>query len=119
MLFILASILKGVFAPFLYSYGLIRCLMKGQFHTYHKDLAVSKDQYGNVLGQYFFNDCWITKDGYKFGKPDETISSVEGKNKHLGTFRKFGKFIADILNGLEKGHVENAIEYDERKNNIT
>ena len=115
IIFILASIAKWAFAPFYYLYGVIRSLTNSEFKKYHINLAYSKDQYGNVLGQYFFNDVWIKPDGYKFGKPDETISSVLGKNKRISKFRKFGESIADFLNKIDKNHVEKAIEDDERK----
>ena len=113
-LYLLSSILKWALTPFLYSYGLIRSAWKGELQKYHFRLALSKDQYGNVLGQYFFNDVWIKPNGAKFGKPDETMSSVLGKNKKMDRLRGFGKLIADTLNKLDPNHVENSIEDDER-----
>jgi len=114
-LFLIASALKWVFSPFLYIYGVIRSLTMGEFGKYHFDLAYSKDQYGNVVGQYFFNDVWIKPDGYKFGKPDETMSSALGKNKRISMFRKFGESVANFLNKIDTNHVEKSIEDDERK----
>lgn len=115
LLFLLASILKWIFAPFFYCYGIIRSLTLGEFGKWHFDLAVGKDQYGNVLGKYLFNDIWIKQDGYKFGNPDETISSALGKNKRIGKFRMFGETIANILNKLDYNHVEKSIEEDENR----
>ena len=117
ILFLIASILKWLFAPFLYCYGVVRSLYigNGEIGKWHFDLAISKDQYGNVVGKYFFNDVWIKPDGYKFGKPDETMSSALGKNKRISMFRKFGESIANFLNKIDPNHVEKSIEEDERK----
>jgi len=115
-LFLIASILKWIFAPFLYLYGVIRASIigNGELGKYHFDLAYSKDQYGNVVGKYFFNDVWIKPNGYKFGKPDETMSSVLGKNKRISMFRKFGESVANFLNWIDPNHIEKSIEEDER-----
>lgn len=67
-------------------------------------LSVSKDKYGNVLGQYLFNDVLIKPYGYKYGNGLETISSATGKNKVKGTFTEAGKFVDAILEVFEKNH---------------
>ena len=113
ILFIISSFMKNTLAPFLYTYGCIRSLMKKEFNKYHFDLAVSKDQYGNVIGKYLFNSIMIKKGGHSAGLPDETISSVIGKNKATNTLTFLGKGIAWILNLIEPNHVELAIEKDE------
>lgn len=78
--------------------------MKKQFDDYNFNLAVAKDQYGNALCKYVFNDFLITKDGYKFGNIDETISSAVGKNKKKGTLTLVGKTLDWILNKFEPNH---------------
>ena len=111
ILFLIASLLKWILSPLLYWYGIIRSLQLKEFLKWHKDLAISKDQYGNVVGKYFWNDYLIKSySKYKFGHPDETISSVEGKNKLNNTLTSLGKWLADFLNKREKNHVEKAIE---------
>ncbi len=82
-----------------------------------KDLAIGKDQYTNITIQFLFNN-WMLKNNSKhlFGNPDETISSVFGKNKRDNTLNKFGNFWAMFLNTLDKNHVEKAIEDDEKTN---
>ena len=47
---------------------------------------------------------------YEFGNPDETISSVLGRNKLKNNLTYIGKTLAKILNLIEKDHVEKAIE---------
>ena len=113
ILFLLASIIKWACAPFLYLFGLMSASSFKELGRWHFDLAVSKDQHGNVLGQYFFNHFLITLDGYKFGLPDETISSVIGKNKRKGTLTGAGRFMDGLLDFFDKNHSINAIEDDE------
>lgn len=82
-----------------------------------KDLAISKDQYSNVSFQFPLNLLMLKKNSeYLFGNPDETISSVYGKNKRAGTLTRFGNYWANWLNKREKNHVEIAIEDDETNN---
>ena len=81
-------------------------------------MAISKDQLSNVYIQFWFNKWMITKESNNlFGNPDETISSVFGKNKRAKTLTKFGLYWANWLNKREKNHVEIAIEDDENFKN--
>lgn len=105
----IASILKWILTPIAYLYGTIFSLLKGEFNEYNKDLAISKDQYGNGLCKYLFNHLLITKRGYKFGNINETISSVLGKNYRDKTLTKLGKFLSFILNTIDKDHVQKSI----------
>lgn len=104
ILYLVASILKMVLAPFAYIYGFIQASRDRRLNYYHKDLALAKDQYGNALCQYLFNALLIEKNGYKFGNIDETISSVIGKNKRDKTLSKLGKMLDWTLNLFEKNH---------------
>ena len=113
VLFIIASILKWVLTFPAYLFGLLICILSRQFSQWHFDLAVSKDQYGNVLCKYLFNLLLIKKSGYKFGKPDETISSVLGKNAKTKTLTLIGRIIGWTLNKLDPNHLNKAIETDE------
>ena len=110
ILSIVASILKGVLQPFMWSYGQIRSITKGEWNNYNMQLAKSKDKYGNVLGQYIFNDLLIKSDGYKYGNPHETISSATGKNKVKGTFSWMGKLVDATLEAFEKNHSIKSID---------
>lgn len=78
-------------------------------------IAYSIDQLGNVVCSELFNITLIKykKDSYKFGNPDETISSVLGKNKQRNTLTKTGKLLSRFLNFLDKNHVIKSIEEDQ------
>jgi hypothetical protein len=104
ILFLVSSIIKWVLAPFSYVYGVIVSLYKHEFNHYNFNLAIAKDQYGNALCKYLFNDILITKDGYKFGNVDETISSCVGKNRVRGTLTKVGKSLDWILDKIQPNH---------------
>jgi len=116
LLYIIAQIITPFFNILGMFYAIIFIRFKSwkEFDKYFKDLAISKDQYSNVAVQYMFNDWMLKKSSRtKFGNVDETISSVFGKNKKLGTLNNFGYFWGLFLNRLEEDHVENAIEEDE------
>lgn len=75
-------------------------------------LAVSIDQFGNVVLQDLFNDLLITKKAtHRFGHEDETISSVLGKNKTTNTLSKPGKILASFFDWIDPNHVLNSIEH--------
>ena len=81
---------------------------------YFEGIAVSYDQTANAENGILYNDIMITKMSLNvFGFPDETLSSVFGKNKRSKTLTKFGSIWSTLLNKIEKDHVEKAIEEDE------
>jgi hypothetical protein len=80
---------------------------------YQYKVAYGIDQLGNVVGAPVFNIILIKKNGYKFGNPDETISSVLGKNYRDNTLRDLGFIISHLL-GVDKLHVIKSIEEDEK-----
>jgi len=93
--------------------GFVWALFK-QPKNYFFKIAVSLDQLGNVICMENLNAWLITnKSKYFFGSPDETISSVLGKNKRAGTLTRFGWIVDRILNKLDDNHSINAIEEDE------
>ena len=112
LLVLLAEILKMLCWFPMFCYGLIRS--RNTKHWF-MNLAISKDQYGNVLGRYLFNDLLITKlSNNRFGSPDETISSVLGKNKRDNTLTKLGTILSNVLDFLDHNHSIKSIEEDER-----
>lgn len=113
LLNIISSILKWAFAPFLFLYGSVRSVFTKNFDQYNKSISISKDQYGNAVGQYFFNDLFVKTGGECFGNPDETISSVVGKNFKSGTLSKLGNYFKSFLDFFENDHSIKAIESDE------
>ena len=77
--------------------------------NYFRDTAISLDRFGNREFRTFFNKALITKDGYKFGNPLQTISAVLGFNEASNTYTKLGGFIIKLLNFLDKNHRKNAM----------
>lgn len=71
-------------------------------------LALSIDLMGNVWCKDVFNPAFRKPGGYSFGRYNETISSVLGKNKALGTLTDFGRLVANLLNFIDPNHVERA-----------
>ncbi len=108
VLTLIAYILIAMLAPIGILWAIIRAGGFKNIDNYFYNVAFSLDQTGNVFCKYLFKDLLITKNGYEFGNPDETISHVLGVNKLQGTLTRLGKFIAWILNNVDKNHVENA-----------
>ncbi len=115
ILSIIAELLKAIFAPFLLLYSLFRYKSFKELNDHYRDIAIAKDQLGNVLGKYLFNDTLIKKESKaRFGLPDETISSVIGKNKLVTYLTKPGIVLDKFLNLFDRGHSIKAIEKDEQ-----
>lgn len=118
VLFLISVIIASILGPIAFIYTVIRSIIKLSvteiemlFGRLFYFMAYSIDQFGNVIGQYLFNDTLITKDStYKFGNPDVTISAVLGMNKKNKTLSKLGTYIADILNWIDPNHVEKAAD---------
>ena len=120
-LFIIAFILVLLFSPIGFIFIFIKAIVSFNFKYLDKfyfSLALSLDQFGNVVMAGLFNTIMITKSSKNlFGNIDETISSVVGKNEIDNTLTKFGKLLNYILNRIEKDHSKNAIENDEKIKN--
>lgn len=83
-----------------------------RWNHYFFVLAVSIDQFGNVVMQDLFHDLLLTKKAqHFFGDEDETISSVLGRNKEMQTLSKMGLLLANFLDWLDPNHVLNSIEH--------
>lgn len=77
-------------------------------------LLYSLDQFVNVLLAPLLN--FLTSDNaYKFGNPDETISSVMGKNIEQGHCRGCHFICRWILHPIHKDHCVKSIEEDEHQ----
>lgn len=70
------------------------------------------DQFGNSNLKTLLNLTLIKKEGYQFGKIQETISSVLGKNERDNTLTKVGKGLVTILDFFDKNHCRDAIKDD-------
>ena len=105
---IIAILLFAVCAPF----GVLFALCRRRWHIDYasailRKIAVSIDQLGNVAFAGFLNAVMVR--GIKpFGLEDDTVSEVMERNKdHL---TGIGKMIARILEKLDQGHMEKALE---------
>ena len=120
ILYIVALILAIILTPIGIIFTFIKSFYKNSFKDAVKNLnlqfrtiAISIDQYGNVVCKDLFNFTLITKDSkYLFGNEDDTISKIIGYNKIDNTLSKTGIVVEIILNFLDKNHSLKAIEYD-------
>lgn len=74
------------------------------------NLALGIDQLGNSYCYLLFNDIFI-KDNtiHPFGNPDETISSVLGRNKLINNLSFIGKILDGILSLIDDNHTIKSI----------
>jgi hypothetical protein len=83
-------------------------IKKISFLKYWADLIytinVGIDKIGNVLLAAFLNKFAIIEPVYKFGNINDTISEALAKN--LNNLTPFGKWIVDVLEWIDKGHME-------------
>jgi len=78
------------------------CLVRSK--GYFLDSAITLDRLANREFRTLWNKTLRTKDGYPFGKIEETISSALGKNQRDGTLSTAGKVLVWILDKLDKNH---------------
>ena len=74
-----------------------------------RSVAIWIDQIGNSVCRDLFNRCLITSSWYKFGKVQETISSVLGKNQETWTLTLVGCAVVGILDWIDKDHCRESI----------
>jgi len=118
VLFVISAIIASVLGPVAFVYTILRSIFRMSrtelqmlFGRLFYFMAYSIDQFGNVIGQYLFNDTLISRNStYKFGNPDVTISAVLGMNKKNKTLSKLGTYICNILNYIDPNHVEKAAD---------
>jgi len=120
LLFIVASILNTILLPLALIWAVVEAFWQRgwksalkRINEYFFNLAISLDQFGNVVCKEILNDALIDSTSpHKFGHPDETISSVLGKNKRAGTLLKIGKGLDWTLNKLDENHSIKSIEQE-------
>lgn len=74
---------------------------------------IAIDQSQNVTCQYLWNYTLIKRkhpQATMFGNPDETISSVLGKNKQTDTLSVTGRLLDKLLDLIDDNHSLNSIE---------
>ncbi|VAV85076.1 hypothetical protein MNBD_BACTEROID02-795 [hydrothermal vent metagenome] len=114
ILLILSILLIIITGPIGILYGMFYSFYKkfiSGIGTYFLEMAISIDQLGNVVMQHLLNLILLRKNAYKFGNPDETISSVIGKNLEKCTLTPFGKIISKTLDAIDPNHSLNSIDY--------
>lgn len=112
LLLIIAITLLYVLLPVVAIYVIIKTIFKERPRTlkvWFYRTAMSIDRFANVNAAELFNDIFIKKGGYKFGHPDETISSVIGKNQRDKTLTRAGRFLRRILDKIEYNHCLDSI----------
>lgn len=82
----------------------------GYLSSIIRSIAVGIDQIGNSVCRDLFNRLLIKSGWYKFGKVQETISSVLGKNERDWTLTAFGGIIVEVLDWIDKDHCKNCIQ---------
>ena len=111
LLFSTAVLLTLVTTPFGILFSVFkRIKSRSDLSTHFMTQAIEIDQTGNLIMKDVFNATLITKEGCSFGNPDETISSVLGKNEAKGTLTKTGKALVAILHKLDPNHAYNSID---------
>ena len=86
---------------------------KANFIGYWADLLyqinVGIDMIGNVMLGKFLNHHAIINPGYDFGKVKHTISHVLAVNQKNNNLTEFGKWIVNILEWIDPGHMEKSL----------
>lgn len=114
ILFVIAIILYILMAPLGFFFTLLpRRNWGSNTKEYLGNIAYSIDQHGNVICERLFNWILIKDNSKPFGNPDETISSVLGKNKVINNLTIVGSGLDWILNMIDPNHSINSIEGDE------
>ena len=113
ILFTTALILQVIFYPIGFTYSVVLTICKSGYKALDRYLfncAIAADQHANTFLAKLFNDIMIKVGGHQFGNPDETISSVLGKNVKSKTLSYTGKALDFILNQIDKDHSIKSIE---------
>lgn len=114
-IFIVAILLLSLIGTFGLIYTIFWSLFninKISFLKYWADLIytlnVGIDKIGNVLLGEFLNKFAIKNKTYRFGNINDTISKALAKN--LGNLTKLGQFIVNVLEKIDKGHMEKSLK---------
>ena len=103
----IAIILLYLFLPVVVGFYIIKYLLTGnkrELKVWFFRSAREIDVFANVVGSDLFNAIFIVDQGYKFGNPKETISSVLGKNQRDKTLSLAGNLLRWILDLIDDNH---------------
>ena len=109
---IVSCILLYLLLPVVALFMILKYLFTGDKRTlsvWFWRTARAIDVFANVNGSEFFNAIFITEGGYKFGNPQETISSVIGKNQRDKTLSIAGGLLRWMLDRISPDHCLNSI----------
>jgi len=112
---IVAMVLLYLLLPIVALFMILKYLLTGDKRTlsvWFWRTARAIDIFANVNGAEFFNAIFIIEGGYKFGNPQETISSVIGKNQRDKTLSLAGNILRWMLDRISQDHCLNSINLD-------
>jgi len=92
------------------NYFVVLFTSKDHAKGYFRSTAVNMDKFGNREFRTLWNKTLRKENGYKFGNPEETISSALGKNERDGTLSRTGKALAWLLNKIDKDHCKKSVQ---------
>ena len=121
LLFLFASFLQITLVGIIIVLTVIKyfCLLKWRtgykkVDAYFYDLALGKDQYGNIALAFPLNSFLKDENNglrkYFYGDEDDTISYVTGMNFFKGTGGKFTNFLGKVLDKVDKRHMAKSID---------
>lgn len=119
ILFVVATIpiriLTGVALIFTIFFYVVTLRWKTGLHNtgkYYTKVALSQDQFANVSLSSINNLLMVKRgtDCHLFGDEDDTLSYVVAMNKNKGTQSNFAKFWEWLLEKIDPGHLQKAIE---------
>ena len=108
----IAIILLYLFLPVVVIFYIAKYFLTGnkrELKVWFYRSAREIDVFANVVGSDLFNTIFIVDQGYKFGNPKETISSVLGKNQRDKTLSLAGDGLRRILDLIDENHCLNSI----------
>ena len=115
-LFLVAYILSFVLFPLGFIYALVTFRVSKAKYLFN--LAFAIDKLGNATLGVVMNDLLKKKGGLSFGNYDQTISYALGRNQQLQTLTKLGRFVASILDFVDKDHCKKAVQSYNIRNKI-
>tara|TARA_Y100000310_G_C20661316_1_gene804969 strand:+ start:873 stop:1250 length:378 start_codon:yes stop_codon:yes gene_type:complete len=107
IILVVSLIMLIIILPIVCVYMVLKRLINGNgkmIKVWSWKVSRAIDVFANIHGSEIFNDLLIKKGGYKFGNPQETISSVLGKNQVEETLTILGNIIRAMLDIIEYGH---------------
>lgn len=90
--------------------SLVNWLFVKDKYGYFMSSAINLDKFGNREFRTLLNKILILDNGYQFGRIEETISGVLGKNQLKGTLTGLGKIIVWLLDKIDTNHSIKSID---------